>query len=96
MRKYYKLNTMGFANTYDLVYTETDEQEQKAIAAGYERITRKEAEQLCRIEKDREQYDQAFSGYASTVILPIWYPATERDWRNDHRMVMNGYIVEKM
>ena len=95
MRKYYKLNTLGFANTYNLIYTETPEQDSRALASGYERITRKEAERLCAAEVDREKHDTAFSGCASSVILPVWYQAAERDWRDDSRMVKNGYIVER-
>ena len=95
MKKYWHKNTLGFSNTYDLVYTETEQEEQQALAEGYERITRKEAERLCAAERDREHWDSSFSGYASSVILPIWYPATSRDWRDDHRMTRNGYIVER-
>lgn len=96
MKKYFILYTRDFSNTYDIVYAETPEQEQQAVAKGYERITRREAERLCRAEMDRRQDDPAFSGYASAEILPIWYPAEERDWRNDSRMVKNGCIVERI
>lgn len=95
MKKFFYKNTSGFANTYDLVYTETEKEEEKVIAEGYERITRKEAERLCRAERDREQYEPSNSGYASSVILPVWYPAAERDWQDDSRVVLNGYIVER-
>ena len=95
MKKYFKQNYLNFSNTYDLVYTETQEQEKQAITKGYVRITRKEAERLCRAEIDRRKEDPAFSGYASTEILPIWYPTMERYWRNDRRMVQKGYIVER-
>ena len=95
MNKYYIKYTRDFANTYALVYTETATEEEKAAAEGYQRITRKEAERLCRAERYREQYDPSFAGYASDVILPYGYPATERDWRNDSRMALRGYIVER-
>lgn len=94
MKKYYIKNNYGFANTYTLVYTETPEQDEQALACGYERITRKEAERLCARENDRRTFDSSFSGFASNVILPIWYPVMDRDWRNDHRMALNGYIVD--
>ena len=95
MKKYFVKHTLDFANTYDLVYTETEAEEALAASEGYERITRKAAEQLCRAERDREQYDPSFAGYASDVILPYGYPATERDWRDDARMALHGYIVER-
>lgn len=95
MKKYFYKNTMGFGNTYELAYTETDKEEERALAEGFERITRKEAEQLCRAERDREQYEPSNSGYADSVVLPIWYPATSRDWQDDSRVVLNGYIVER-
>ena len=95
MNKYYIKYTKDFANTYALVYTETAAEEEKAAAEGYQRITRKEAERLCRAERAREQYDPSFAGYASSEILPYSYPATERDWRDDARMALHGYIVER-
>lgn len=83
MKKYFYKNTMGFSNTYELAYTETEKEEERALVEGFERITRKEAERLCRAERDRVQYEHFNSGYADSVILPIWYPATSRDWRDD-------------
>lgn len=96
MKKYYYKNTEGFSNTYALTYTETAEEDAKVLSEGYERITRKEAERLCKAEREREVYDSAFSGYADSVILPCWYPVRDRDWRNDSNMVLNGCIVERM
>jgi hypothetical protein len=95
MKKYY-IKRGEFANMYDVVYAETEAETAQAEAEGYERITRKEAEHLCRAEREREQYDAAFSGYASSEILPISYPADARDWRDDRHMALNGYIVERI
>ena len=96
MKKYYTKNTLGFANTYAVVYAETDAEQAMATAEGYEQITRKEAVKLCRAEREREQFDSAFSGYADSVILPISYPVDRLDWRNDPRMRLNGCIVERV
>lgn len=96
MKKFWKKNTLGFANTYALVYTETTNEEQQALSEGYDRITRKEAESLCRAERDRREHDEAFSGFADSVVLPIWYPVNDHDWRNDWHMEQHGYIVEKI
>ena len=94
MKKHYWVRRGDFANQYTLGYTETAEQEEWAEQAGCERITRKEAEQLCRDERYRERHDSAFSGYADSVILPVWYPA-DRDWRDDPKCTLCGYIVER-
>jgi hypothetical protein len=93
MNKYFVKNTLGYANTYDIVYTKNADEEHTAIENGYERITRRDAIDLCRAELDRIKYNPNFSGYSSTVILPVWYPSNERDWRNDKRMKRNGFLV---
>lgn len=92
MKKYYVRYYKDFSNTYDLRYTETPEEELAAKQKGYERIPRKEAERLCSAENYRRKHDEAFSGYADNVILPFSYP-DDRDWRNDRRMYLDGYIV---
>ena len=88
MKKYYVHYWNNFANTYNVYWAETPEQIAKA--EGDERITRKYAEKLCAEENYRRQTDYSFSGYASTVILPIDY---EGDWRNDKNVYKNGYII---
>lgn len=94
MKKYY-VKCYGFSNTYDVVYAENEEEEKKAISEGWGRISRKRAIRLCMEEKSRRKYDQAFSYYAPTVILPISYPEDGSDWRNDAAMELRGYIVER-
>ena len=70
MRKYW-FKDYGFGNVYDVVYTETPEQEAEALRRGYERIPYAEAKKLCVQERYRRKYDEAFSGYAPTYIYPI-------------------------
>ena len=67
MKKYY-IKHGEFANIYELRYTIDADEEAEAISAGYERITRKEAEEYARQERARRKYDPAFSGYADADI----------------------------
>jgi hypothetical protein len=96
MKKYYVNYYRDFANTYTLAWAETPEQVKTAKEAGYQQITRKKAEALCAKEKEERKQNPSFSGYADTVILPIDYPATERDWRNDHKLEQRGNIVYRI
>ena len=70
MRHYFIMRG-GFANVYALRYTETPEQDAEATQAGYERITRKEAEALARRERERRTFDPSFGGYADAQIWPL-------------------------
>ena len=47
MRKYWIDAYTNFDNIYNVIYTETVQQENKAFYNGYERITRKDAMRLC-------------------------------------------------
>lgn len=92
MKRYCVKYYLDFSNTYNLAYTEIEAEEKQAKEQGYERITRKEAERLCAQEIQRRKQDPAFAYSADSVILPIGY---DDDWRNDRRMVLDGYIVER-
>jgi hypothetical protein len=94
MKNFY-IKRSRFANVYDLAWAETEKQTQMALQQGYERIPRSEAFSLCAAERRRRKRDPYFSGYASTVILPIDYPE-ECDWPNDHSVRLNQYIVERV
>ena len=92
MKKYFVKYHGGFANSYELAYTEGDEHP----TYGWERITRKEAIRLCAAEKYRRAHDQAFSGYADTMIRP--YRWTEEDMERyemygDNGRLEDGYIL---
>ena len=91
MKKYF-VKYYGFSNVYDLVYTTNKEQEKQAEKEDYERITRKQAEKLISREKERRQYDQAFSGYAPIIIYPIDFNA---ETENENNFTICGNIAER-
>ena len=94
MKQYYVRYYKDFGNTYNLAWAETPEQIKAAENAGYEKITRREAEKLCAEENGRRKSDAAFSGYADNVIIPI--ECARDDWQNDSRFEKDGYIVYKV
>lgn len=71
MPKSYWIKRGEFANQYALEYTSTPEQEAQAWRQGYEPIKRVEAENLCRLERDREKYDPSFAGYGDNRVWPF-------------------------
>lgn len=71
MQNRYWIRRGQFSNEYSLCYTVSPEQEAEAVRQGWERTTRKEAERLCRMERDRSRFDSAFSGYADDRIWPF-------------------------
>lgn len=75
-KQYFVSYYRDFGNTYTLLYAECPE-DFAALPDGAERITRRKAVQLCREEKYRRKYDESFSGYASTIIVPA---AGDYDW----------------
>lgn len=76
--RYYR----DFANTYHLRWAPQDNKD--AIAqleeAGFEKITRKEAESLVTDEKYRRKYDSSMSGYADDTIIPWCFDEFYDDW----------------
>ena len=72
MKHYYIRYPRNFSNEFDLVWIEPTDSESiaRAVAAGYERITRKEAFRKVSGERYARRVDQSFSGYGDTVILP--------------------------
>ena len=91
MRKYF-VKYGNFANTYSVCYTENESEEMQAIERGMERISRKEAIELCSRESARRKEDPSFSGYAPIVITPFGY---DGDWRNDRSMEKIGQLIER-
>lgn len=100
MKKYYIRYWRDFANTYDLCYCETLEEEKRAVSAGFERITRKEAERKCANERFTRKYDPAFSGYGDIDIKPWKYIADESNnpyyftHPGEDGLELHGYIWE--
>ena len=70
MRKYF-VKRGGFANVYSLCHTDGME------PGGWERITRKEAEDLARAEARRQKEDPSFACYADSFVFP--YEVKEED-----------------
>ena len=95
MKRYYKYQYRNFGNTYFLCWAETPEQiklaENPENGETWERITRKEAYELCAEENRRWKYDQSHAGYADSLIFPIDYKRI--DYINDPRVVKSGYLV---
>ena len=89
MKKYY-VQYGDFGNTYSLRWSDGP------APAGYERITRKRAEDLCRDENYRREHDPNFSGYADNLIYPAsWRDADFEDYSMyPQRHTVKGYIVE--
>ena len=93
MKKYYIVRG-NFANVYTLFWADGPEMEAK-LPESAEQISRKEAENLCRAEKERGKYDSAFSGYASSTIFPADYAGNDLDLYNDRRYELRGYIWDR-
>lgn len=76
MKKYYVIRG-EFANTYKVYSAENKETITRLLEAGAERITKKEADALCKAERDRRSWNGNY-GYASDRIIdaesefPIW------------------------
>lgn len=100
MKKFYINYYRNFGNTFNLCYCNTEEEERAAVSAGFERITRKEAERKCAEEKNARKFDPAFSGYGDTEIVPWSYLSQSRKADDlilpeDVGLRLNGYIWEK-
>ncbi len=89
-RSYYIERTADFGNTYNLFHAPADFK----APDSWERITRKQAEQLARAERSRRRDDPAFAGFASSVILPHELGENE-DIYNHRRFVIEGVIVSR-
>lgn len=93
MKRAYFVARGRFCNEYQLCYTESAEETKQAEAAGWERISRKEAIKKCAEERRRRKYDRSCSGYADMHIWP--YNMPERyDFQDAHRYDA-AYIIEK-
>lgn len=90
MKRYF-IKHGDFANVYDLVYTTSPEDSAKAMAEGYEQITRREAEAKCRAERQRRKDDPSFAYYAPACVCPYGY-GHEEDFDN-YPWLREGYLV---
>ncbi len=96
MKQFFVCYHRDFGNTYNLFYAECQE-DFDALPGNAKRITRREAEQLCREENDRRRDDPAFSGYADNVIYPAAGDFDEYWYLGDDGLPRKsvGYIVPR-
>lgn len=104
-RTYHIHYPRDFANEYSLCYCTSDEEREEATAAGYERITLKEALRKCRNERCARKQDSSFSGFGSADILPWAFIKKDTEYsaktcggyldpEYDGHLKLNGYIWE--
>ena len=94
-KKHYYIIRSDFSNVYSLCWVVAGSQdEQDAVADGWERISRKDAIAKCIEERANRKFDPAFSGYGDTIICN--YRVSEWEQENCHcRMsTKDGYIYE--
>lgn len=95
MKKQYFISYYrDFCNTYTLLYAECPE-DFAALPEDAKRITRREAEQLCREENARREFEQSSSGYASNVITPAAGDCCEWDTPSGYIMPRRRYGAKK-
>ena len=92
-RTYYVLRGQ-FANIYTLAYAETDTERRALELHHFERISRKECEQLARREKYRRRVDEMFAHYADCSIRPA-NVILNHDGYVGSGYVLRGVIWEK-
>lgn len=87
MSRTYYVSRGDFGNVYGLRYTESADY---PVPAGWERITRKEAEDLARAEARRRKDEPMSSGYADAYIYP--FGMSDRD--DDCFLARRGWHTE--
>lgn len=85
IRAYYIKYYRDFANTYNLCWCWADE----STPEGWRRITRKEAINYCKAERQLRRANHNFSGYADAYI----YPASGK-YNRANPIITDNYIVE--
>ena len=94
MKKYFINYYNGFANTFELRWTNNKKDEETAIAEGFKRITRKEAIEKCKNERERVKRGE--HNFSDTIIVPF-LPAEIRNCVGldiDDLTTRDGYIYE--
>ena len=94
MKKYFINYYNGFGNTFELRWTDNKEDEEAAIGEGFERITRKEAIEKCKNERERVKRGE--HKFSDTIIVPF-LPAEIRNCNGldmDALKTKDGYIYE--
>lgn len=93
MKKYYIVHG-NFANAYSLFWTDNEEM-MGQLPEGAEQITREEAIQKCKEERQRRKEDTNFSGYASAYICPAGMTENEAFMLGEPETDQTGYIILK-
>lgn len=88
-KAYYVEYYRDFGNTYNLYWLPDGE----PAPARFERITCKQAIELCKQERYRRRYDQAFSGYADTWVWPYGAPEAVRYCHPLDLRTSGSYVV---
>ena len=94
MKKYYINYYNNAANTFELRWTDNKEDEEAAIAEGFKRITRKEAIEKCKNERERVKRGE--HKFADTIIVPF-LPAMIRNtigWDMNALKTKDGYVYD--
>lgn len=94
MKKYYINYYNNAANIFELRWLDTKKDEEDAIAEGFERITRKEAIEKCKNERERVKRGER--NFADTIIVPF-LPARIRNtigWDMDALTTKDGYVYD--
>lgn len=96
MKQFFVSYYRDFGNTYSLFYAECPE-DFAALPENAQKITRKEAEQLCREENERRRDDPDFSGRADNMIYPAAGDWDEYWYLDDDGLPSKstGYIVPR-
>lgn len=71
-RRHYYIKRGNWSNVYALRWTDSAEGDKAAIHLGYDRITRAEAIQQARAERDRQKFDPSFAGHADDRVYPLY------------------------
>ena len=71
-RRHYHIKRGSYANAYSLRWTDSAEGDKAAIRLGYDRITRAEAIQQARAERERQKFDPSFAGHADSRVYPLY------------------------
>lgn len=93
MKKYYIIRG-DFGNCYALYWTENSAEENELASLGATNITRKEAIEYARAERQRRRDDPAFAYHADSFIYPVAY-RDENYIPHYFETDSTGYIVLK-
>lgn len=95
MKHYYIKYPRNFGNEYELYSVNAGTPaEAYLVGRGFERITRKNAEEKCAVERWARKTDPAFSGYAPAHVIPFDEIDPE-DWYGSKTTVYEDCLKEE-